>query len=422
MANTKPRAPRKSATSSKDKRANGEGSIYWDKSKKRWIGAAYDINGKLRRKSCLKKSEAEDFCHDQKRVRSLGTSTFATNPKMKISDFLDLWLATRGSIKPETRRNYETTIKNWISPHIGKYLVSAIRPATIENLYQKLDDAGFKAGTTNVVHAVLSKAFSDAFRLGEIPVNPMERVQKLTRKSVSSKHIPKNDEMRIYAEATKNPYTHARIEIGLVMGLRPGEILGLKWSDIDWSLKTMTIERQVQRVKGQGLVFQTVKTGKTRTLHLSETQIEILTIHRYDQDSKKGSWTQDEDLLFPNSEGKKKDSKADHEAWKALLKASGVKSDYTRYQMRKTAFTNLSANGVDVRTIMEMSGHSQASTLLTSYVHATSESIKNALDIQDRNRPTAERMQSIELDREVEEWIARANLIDQQTQIDSPQG
>jgi hypothetical protein len=90
--------------------------------------------------------------------------------------------------------------------------------------------------------------------------------------------------------------------------------------------------------------------------------------------------------------------------------------------MRKTAFTNLSANGVDVRTIMEMSGHSQASTLLTSYVHATSESIKNALDIQDRNRPTAERMQSIELDREVEEWIARANLIDQQTQIDSPQG
>ena len=253
-------------------------------------------------------------------------------------------------------------------------------------------------------------------------VAQVSKLGKLTRKSVSSKHIPKNDEMRIYAEATKNPYTHARIEIGLVMGLRPGEILGLKWSDIDWSLKTMTIERQVQRVKGKGLVFQTVKTGKTRTLHLSETQIEILTIHRYDQDSKKGSWTQDEDLLFPNSEGKKKDSKADHKAWKALLKASGVKSDYTRYQMRKTAFTNLSANGVDVRTIMEMSGHSQASTLLTSYVHATSESIKNALDIQDRNRPTAERMQSIELDREVEEWIARANLIDQQTQIDSPQG
>jgi integrase len=324
---------------------------------------------------------------------------------MNIGDFLDLWLATRGSIKPETRRNYETTIKNWISPHIGKYFVSAIRPATIENLYQKLDDAGFKAGTTNVVHAVLSKAFSDAFRLGEIPVNPMERVQKLTRKSVSSKHIPKNDEMRIYAEATKNPYTHARIEIGLVMGLRPGEILGLKWSDIDWSLKTMTIERQVQRVKGQGLVFQTVKTGKTRTLHLSDKQIEIFTIHRYDQDSKKSKWVQDEDLLFPNSVGNKRDPKADHKAWKALLKAAGVKVDYTRYQMRKTAFTNLSANGVDVRTIMELSGHSQASTLLNSYVHATSGSIKNALDIQDRLRPDAKMLETLELETDLAKWM-----------------
>jgi len=410
MTNNKPWAPRKSANGSKDKRANGEGSIYWDQSKKRWIGAAYDINGKLRRKSCKKKSEAEDFCHDQKKARSLGTSTFATNPKMNLGDFLEHWLATRGNIKPETRRNYETAIKNWISPHIGKFLVSAIRPATIENLYQKLDSAGFKAGTTNVVHAVLSKAFSDAVRLGEIPNNPMNRVQKLTRKSVSSKHILKNDEIRIYAEATKSPSTHARIEIGLVMGIRPGEVLGLKWSDIDWNQKTLTIERQVQRVKNQGLVFQTSKTGKTRSLHLSDTQIEILTIHRYDQDSKKGSWIQDEDLLFPNSVGKKQDPKADHKAWKALLNSAGVKADYTRYQMRKTAFTNLSASGVDVRTIMEMSGHTQSSTLLTSYVHATSESMKNALVVQDKNRPTAEMLRDVEMDRQLEEWIQSATV------------
>jgi integrase len=422
MANTKPRAPRKSAAGSKDKRANGEGSIYWDKSKQRWIGAAYDINGKLRRKSCLKKSEAEDFCHEQKKARSLGTSTFATNPKMKMSEFLDLWLTTRANIKPETRRNYETAIKNWITPHIGKFLVSAIRPATIENLYQKLDSAGFRAGTTNVVHAVLSKAFSDAVRLGEIPVNPMDRVQKLTRKSVSSKYIAKNDEIRIYAEASKIPSTHARIEIGLVMGLRPGEVMGLKWSDIDWNQRTLTIERQVQRVKAQGLVFQSSKTGKSRTLHLSETQVEILMIHRYDQDSKKINWVEDEDLLFPNSLGKKQDPKADHKAWKALLKAAGVKTDYTRYQMRKTAFTNLSASGVDVKTIMEMSGHSQASTLLTSYVHATSESIKNALTIQDRNRPTEEMLKQLELDRKLEEWIAEANLVSNDSGNDSPQG
>lgn len=422
MANTKPRAPRTTAASSRQKRANGEGSIYWEASKQRWIGAAKDINGKMRRKSFLKKSEAEDFCHDQKKARTLGASTFATNPKMKVSEFLDHWLTTRANIKPETRRNYETAIKNWITPHIGKFLVGAIRPATIENLYQKLDAAGYKAGPTNVVHAVLSKAFSDAVRLGELPFDPMDRVQKLTRKSTPSKHIPKQDEVKIYAEAMKDPESHARIEIGLVMGLRPGEVMGLKWSDIDWSQKTLTIERQVQRVRGQGLVFQSSKTGTTRTIHLSETQIEILVIHRYNQDSQKSNWVEDEDLLFPNSLGKKLDPKADHKAWKALLKAAGVKANYTRYQMRKTAFTNLSASGVDVRTIMEMSGHTQASTLLTSYVHPTSESIKNALNIQDQNRPTPEMLKSLELDRQLEEWMEAANLAPNKMGTDSPQG
>ena len=79
--------------------------------------------------------------------------------------------------------------------------------------------------------------------------------------------------------------------------------------------------------------------------------------------------------------------------------------------MRKTAFTNLSASGVDVKTIMEMSGHTQASTLLTSYVHATSESIKNALSVQDRNRPTAEMLKDIEIDRQLEEWIQAATAV-----------
>jgi integrase len=403
----------KNLSVSREKRANGEGSVYpkiLKSGKKRYIAAAKDVNGKLRRVSFAKKSDAYDHLFQMKQDRKVGKNSFAVNPKMTISDFLNKWLVNRAIIKPETRRNYETAIKNWISPHIGSFLASSIRPATIENLYSKLEAADYKPGTTNVVHAVLSKAFADAVRLGEIPINPMLNVQKLTRKSLASKHIPKNDEIRIYAQATKSPQDHARIEIGMVMGLRPGEVLGLKWSDIDWNNRTLTIERQVQRVKNLGLVFQTSKTGKSRTLHLSEKQVEILMIHRYSQDSKKALWIEDEDLLFPNSVGKKQDPKADHKNWKQLLKASGVTSNYTRYQMRKTAFTNLSANGVDVRTIMELSGHSQASTLLNSYVHATSGSIRNALEIQDKLRPDSKMLENLQLESDLSNWMENISI------------
>ena len=80
------------------------------------------------------------------------------------------------------------------------------------------------------------------------------------------------------------------------------------------------------------------------------------------------------------------DPKRDHKSWKELLSAAGVKGDYTRYQMRKTAFTNLAVSGVDLRTIMEISGHKQVSTLINSYVHPTTESMRAAMDIQDQRR------------------------------------
>jgi integrase len=97
------------------------------------------------------------------------------------------------------------------------------------------------------------------------------------------------------------------------------------------------------------------------------------------------SWVEDLGLIFPNTIGKPLDAKREHNWWKSLLKRAGV-SEYSLYQMRKTAFTNLAVSGVDLRTIMEISGHKQVSTLINSYVHPTSESMRAALDIQDQRR------------------------------------
>jgi integrase len=379
----------RSASVSKQKRANGEGSVYpkiLKSGKKVYIAAAKDINGKICRKTCYKVSEAYDHLYKMKQDRLLGKNTFAVNPKMTVTEFLESWLSNRANLKPETRRNYQGAITNRIAPVIGKLKVATITPATIENLYQKLDAQGYKAGTLNVTHAVLSSAFADSFRLNLLPHNPMSKVKKVTKRSTPTKHIPQADAERIYAYATKDPYTHARIELGIFMGLRPGEVFGLKWDDISYSAKTITIERQVQRVKGVGLVFQSVKTGDIRTIPLSDDQVTILQRHQVTQMALASSVASADNLVFPNSRGNKMDPKRDHKSWKELLAAAGVKTSYTRYQMRKTAFTTLATSGVDFRTIMEISGHKQVSTLINSYVHPTTESMRAALDIQDQRR------------------------------------
>lgn len=379
----------RSAKVSQQKRANGEGSVYTKilkSGKKVYIAAAKDINGVMRRKTFYKASEAYDHLYKMKQDRLVGKNTFAVYPKMTVTEFLESWLSNRANLKPETRRNYQGAITNRITPLIGSLKVATITAATIENLYQKLDAKNYRAGTMNVTHAVLSSAFADGFRLNLLPHNPMDKVKKVSKKSIPTKHIPQSDADRIYAYATRDPYTHARIELGIYMGLRPGEVFGLKWEDINYTAKTITIERQVQRVTGQGLVFQSVKTGDIRTIPLSDAQITILQRHQVNQMALPANLKSSENLVFPNSLGNKMDPKCDHKSWKELLQAAGIKADYTRYQMRKTAFTNLATSGVDLRTIMEISGHKQVSTLINSYVHPTTESMRAAMEIQDEKR------------------------------------
>ena len=182
----------------------------------------------------------------------------------------------------------------------------------------------------------------------------------------------------------KNPYSHARIAIGLMIGLRPGEFLGLRWDHIDYESTTLTIERQVQRGASGTLEFQSVKQGQIRTVPLIDSQIRILLAHKRFQALNKAGWTTDENLIFPNSIGRKLGEKKDWANFKRLLNDAGV-PDYQLNQLRKTAFTNM-AQQTEIRTLQAFSGHSQVSTLMGSYVFPTEQSMLRAISEMDKLR------------------------------------
>ena len=99
----------------------------------------------------------------------------------------------------------------------------------------------------------------------------------------------------------------------------------------------------------------------------------------------KAKWIEINNLIFPNTVGKLGEEKSDRLAFKNLLHAAGV-TDYQLYQLRKTAFTTM-AGQTDLKTLMEFSGHTQVSTVMNSYVFATSDSMNNAVTMLDRSRP-----------------------------------
>lgn len=375
--------------SNKPKRANGRGSIYQitkSNGRKVWKAAIKDINGRLRTKNFTKFAEAEDWIAEQRRARELGENTYATNPKMTVAEFMSGWVESKYSDdQSNTQRFYRNAIKNHIIPAIGNIKASSLTTKSIESLLRDMAARQLGAGTIKSVKASLSAAFNDAVRLGDLTRNPMKNVKMPDIQARPTKPLPRNDWERIYLVAMKDPYTHARVEVAGMLGLRPGEALGLKWSDLDIEGCSLRVARQVQRVKGKGLVIKAVKQKKERTLPISATTIQILLAHKRYQSLQKAAWTEDLDLVFPNSLGKPQDEKADRNAFKKLLKNAGT-PNYELYQLRKTAFTAM-ASQTDLKTLMEFTGHTQVSTVLGSYVFATSESMKSAVNGMDNLRP-----------------------------------
>jgi integrase len=375
--------------SNKPKRANGRGSIYQvtkPNGRKVWKAAIKDINGKLRTKNFTKLSEAEDWVADQRRARDLGENTYATNPKMTVAEFLVGWANTQyGPDQESTQRSYLSVIKNQIAPAIGKIKAAELNTKTVENLFLDMHANGFGAGTIRITRAALSAAYNDAVRLGDLVRNPVRNTKMPNVTANTTKPLPRNDWEKVYLEAMKNPRMHARIEVAGMLGLRPGEARGLKWSDLNVEDCTLLVARQVQRAKGRGLVLKEVKQKTIRTLKISRTTVHILLTHKRHQVLNKAKWIEVNNLMFPNTVGKLGDEKSDRLAFKNLLAAAGV-PDYQLYQLRKTAFTAM-AGQTDLKTLMEFSGHTQVSTVIGNYVFATSESMKSAVNGMDRLRP-----------------------------------
>jgi len=385
MTKTIPPRPVKSVKVQKN--ANGQGSVYWSEKRHRWVGQVTFTDGKRPCKIFKLKKDAQNWVAAQKRFIQAGQSTYAPHPKMKVAEFLDGWFQLRVTGKsPETQRNYRSAISR-INRHIGNHLATKLSPLAIEEMLKQLH-IEYPDGENTVAntYAVLRIAYRYAVKMGDFPSNPVEKVTPPKRRVNPTKHIPKGDLEKIYQAAALHPYSLARLEVGAIVGPRPGEILGLRWSDIDWINKKVSISRQLQRVKGKGLVFRPVKQNQKRTVPLSKGTIKILESHREFQEMNKLPFQEEFDLIFPNILGKPLDPKRDRKWWLDVLTRAGVKH-YNLYRLRKTAFSLLVSTGADNAVLLDYTGHSDVSTIFRHYAFPIEEQTSIALERLDALRP-----------------------------------
>ena len=201
---------------------------------------------------------------------------------MTASEYMTRWLedSAKGDLGLRTYHNYKLQIRRHISPALGRLKLSKLTAAHIQSLYAAKLRAGLKPSSVRYIHAVLHRGLEQAVRFSLIPFNPAARVDppKVRQEEITPLD---SEQARVLLEAAEGDRFEALFVVSLTVGLRMGEALGLRWSDIDLDAKTLRVNRQLQRIRDDGgLVFGEPKNASRRAVDLPQRAVEALRSHR----------------------------------------------------------------------------------------------------------------------------------------------
>jgi integrase len=354
------------------KRGNGEGSIYPHKRggvKVGYRGSYWvdTVEGPKRR--YITGETREDVAEKLAKAISdrAGGLVFDAG-STTTGEYLTRWLSdsVRGTVQGSTYRSYGRVVDGHLVPGVGRVKLANLRPDHIRRLYRSMVDAGKATRTVQYAHTLLKRALAQAVMDGLIPRNAAEAVRppKLKRDEIQPLNA---DQVRALLDAS-DERSYALYTVAVRTGMRPGEILALRWSDVDLEAGTVQLNRALS--EGE---FSTPKTPRSRRrISLSPATVAALKAHRKRQleerIAKAGLW-EDHGLVFPSSVGTPKSQRNLNREFKNAAKRAGLPDHFKLYDLRHTCATLLLARNVHPKYVQELLGHASIAQTLDTYSH-----------------------------------------------------
>lgn len=344
------------------RRIRGEGGFY-QRADGVWIGVV-DLGihgGKRKRKTVsakTKKLAQKKFVALKREIEKGGGLT----SNITVEDWLNHWIENIASerVRERTLQGYRVYLKTWLIPYLGSKRLDKLNEDHIRALYREMKMQGKSDGTQRLAHAILRRALVVAEREKRITRNPAAMIDP--PKVTVNHHLPLSLDQtkQILANLDKDPLA-ARWVAALLLGLRQGEALGLKWEDIDLKSKRIKIRRELIRLTGKGLVETPPKSAASiRTIPMGDLMEYALTKTEH-----RG------DYVFY---GVPMNPRRDWQNWKELLVSSGVCpadmgfGDMPELAAARTTMATLRRNaGSDATVIRDILGHSQVQVTQESY-------------------------------------------------------
>ena len=306
--------------------------------------------------------------------------------------FLERWLevCAKQRVRLRTYEAYVGTARRYLGKHkLGRQPISSITPNDIQSLYSELQANGVGPAGVRKLHAVIRQALDQAVKWRELGSNPAL--------SVDLPKLKKNREMKLVAPADFPKFASAALEeprlgvlfvFALLTGMRPGEYLGLRWSDFNEDFRKVTIQRTLVRTRKvteetKAWRFEAPKTKRSRrTLALDTVLVKHLKRHRAHQNSEKllaGEAYDDFGLVFANELGGPLYlCNLRNRNLKKILKRAGLHEGITMYALRHSAATALVKERESLKVVSAMLGHASIRLTADVYSHVTDDMLEEA--------------------------------------------
>ena len=374
------------------RRANGEGNIRKRKDG-RWEGrytAGRDPEtGKTIYKNVLGKTQAEVKEKLKRAIEETAGLDIVKAGQYTVGQWMDVWFENYAKIKvrPSSHQTYRGYIDNHIKPRIGSIPLSKLSSLDLQKFYKKLlsggrvqrieskqQPKGLSAKTVRNINQVISSAMEFAKSQKLIAANPTDgcALPKLEHREM--KTLPA-EQLASFLREAKESGVFELYYIELATGLRRGELLGLKWEDIDLEHGSLRVRRQVSRINGE-VVEAPLKTKNSyRSVSIGADAVEILK-------GQKRKVNGTSEYVFPSPTGGPISPDSILHMLHRVLKRAGLPK-VRFHDLRHTFATLALQNGVDIKTVSGMLGHYSAGFTLDTYAHVTTAAQRQAANTMD---------------------------------------
>jgi integrase len=400
------------------KRKHGEGSIVKLPNGRFQVRVSYWEGGRLRRLARYAKTAAEAtrLLSDLRRQAHTGALPPGISPgggwpapgparpgAMTVQELCRLVLdGERGRLRPRTWVRYEQIVRLQVVPHLGRMRLRQLHPAQVQAWLTTLQATGLATRSVEQAHAVLRRVLAIGERWGLVDQNVARKVSPPHPRRPEVEPFTPDELARVLAALSDDPpgpvgavlATLAYVAAGT--GLRLGELLGLRWADVDLAQGRLAVRGQLQRLAGRWLWSEPKSTRARRLLHLpAGVQAALAAQQRriaawragpvWDPAPALAQTAPDDDrtrqaladLVFCTPEGRPLHGTAVAAHWRRACAAAGVRSR-SFHTLRHTAASWLLAAGADLRLVQGVLGHAQISLTADLYTHLVPQTLSDA--------------------------------------------